>query len=105
MQWIGLSNDSGASEILAVFRNRGPGYNSLERIDMVHYCLGHQHDDQKTASHYQVSYQQIQQVGQEKGGWRPGGPAGSSRTEEGGGNEEEICVNNSTASCRESSES
>jgi transposase len=32
-----------------------------ERIDIVHYCLAHKHDYQGTASHYQVSYQQVYQ--------------------------------------------
>lgn len=32
-----------------------------ERIDIVHYCLSHKHDYQKTASHFQVSYQQVYQ--------------------------------------------
>jgi len=32
-----------------------------ERIDIVHYCLAHKLDYQKTASHYQVSYQQVYQ--------------------------------------------
>jgi len=32
-----------------------------ERIEIVHYCLAHQHDYQKTANHFQVSYQQVYQ--------------------------------------------
>lgn len=32
-----------------------------ERIDIVHYCLAQKHDYLKTASHYQVSYQQVYQ--------------------------------------------
>lgn len=32
-----------------------------ERIDIVLYCLAHKHDYQKTASHFQVSYQQVYQ--------------------------------------------
>lgn len=32
-----------------------------ERIDMVQYCLAHQHNYQKTADHFQVSYQQVYQ--------------------------------------------
>ncbi|MDQ0875840.1 transposase [Paenibacillus sp. V4I3] len=32
-----------------------------ERIDMVQYCLAHQHNYQKTANHFQVSYQQVYQ--------------------------------------------
>ncbi len=32
-----------------------------ERIDIVHYCLAHKHDYQKTADQYQVSYQQVYQ--------------------------------------------
>jgi transposase len=30
-----------------------------ERIDIALYCLAHNHDYQKTADHYQVSYQQV----------------------------------------------
>ncbi|WFA17233.1 helix-turn-helix domain-containing protein [Paenibacillus mucilaginosus] len=32
-----------------------------ERIDIVHYCLAHQHDYHKTAGQFQVSYQQVYQ--------------------------------------------
>ncbi len=32
-----------------------------ERIDIVHYCLAQQHDYQKTADQYKVSYQQVYQ--------------------------------------------
>lgn len=32
-----------------------------ERIDIVHYCLSQQHDYQKTAEQYKVSYQQVYQ--------------------------------------------
>ncbi|MCE5173761.1 helix-turn-helix domain-containing protein [Paenibacillus profundus] len=32
-----------------------------ERIDIVQYCLAHQHDYHKTADHFQVSYQQVYQ--------------------------------------------
>ncbi|MBN3522700.1 helix-turn-helix domain-containing protein [Paenibacillus apiarius] len=32
-----------------------------ERIDIVQYCLAHQHDYRKTADHFQVSYQQVYQ--------------------------------------------
>ena len=32
-----------------------------ERIDIVHYCLAHKHGYRETASHYQVSYQQVYQ--------------------------------------------
>lgn len=32
-----------------------------ERIDIVHYCLAHEQDYQKTADQYQVSYQQVYQ--------------------------------------------
>ncbi len=32
-----------------------------ERIDMVQYCLAHQHDYQKTADQFKVSYQQLYQ--------------------------------------------
>lgn len=32
-----------------------------ERIDIVHYCLANQHDYQKTAGEFQVSYQQVYQ--------------------------------------------
>ncbi|WFA19040.1 helix-turn-helix domain-containing protein [Paenibacillus mucilaginosus] len=31
------------------------------RIDIVHYCLAHQHDYHKTAGQFQVSYQQVYQ--------------------------------------------
>lgn len=32
-----------------------------ERIDIVQYCLAHQHNYQKTAGQFQVSYQQVYQ--------------------------------------------
>ncbi|WCR26057.1 helix-turn-helix domain-containing protein [Paenibacillus thiaminolyticus] len=32
-----------------------------DRIDIVQYCLAHQHDYRKTADHFQVSYQQVYQ--------------------------------------------
>jgi len=32
-----------------------------ERIEIVHYCLAHEHDYQKTANHFHVSYQQVYQ--------------------------------------------
>jgi transposase len=32
-----------------------------ERLDIVLYCIGHQHDYQKTADQYKVSYQQVYQ--------------------------------------------
>jgi transposase len=45
----------------AIAMTKGRATTWQERIDIVHYCLAHKHDYQKTASHYQVSYQQVYQ--------------------------------------------
>lgn len=40
---------------------RGRSTTWQERIDIVHYCLAHNHEYQKAANQYQVSYQQVYQ--------------------------------------------
>jgi transposase len=41
--------------------SKGRSTNYQERIDIVLYCLAHNHDYRKTADQYQVSYQQVYQ--------------------------------------------
>ncbi|MCY9532750.1 helix-turn-helix domain containing protein [Paenibacillus alvei] len=40
---------------------RGRSTTWQEREDIVHYCLAHNHEYQKAANQYQVSYQQVYQ--------------------------------------------
>lgn len=46
-------------EAKAMTKGRSTTYQ--ERIDIVHYCLAHQHNYQQTVDHFQVSYQQVYQ--------------------------------------------
>ncbi|MED5019500.1 transposase [Paenibacillus chibensis] len=46
-------------EANAMTKGRSTTYQ--ERIDIVQYCLAHQHNYQQTANHFQVSYQQVYQ--------------------------------------------
>ncbi|SFE97158.1 Helix-turn-helix domain-containing protein [Paenibacillus algorifonticola] len=41
--------------------SKGRSTNHQERIDIVLYCLAHDHDYRKTAEQYQVSYHQVYQ--------------------------------------------
>ena len=53
-----------------------------ERIDIVHYCLAHQHDYQKTADQFKVSYQQVYQWVKKYRRWRSGCVTGWPRAKE-----------------------
>lgn len=51
------SNESGGAHAMT----KGRPTNWKERIDIVLYCLSHNHDYQNTSENYQVSYQQVYQ--------------------------------------------
>ncbi|MCZ8522249.1 MULTISPECIES: transposase [Paenibacillus] len=62
--WIKKYNDHSSlkaykGEAKAMTKSRSTTWE--ERIDIVHYCLAHQHNYQQTAEHFQVSYQQVYQ--------------------------------------------
>lgn len=51
------SNENGGTRAMT----KGRSTNWKERIDIVLYCISHNHDYQNTSENYQVSYQQIYQ--------------------------------------------
>jgi transposase len=53
----GLKAYSGGSKAMT----KGRSTTWQERIDIVQYCIAHQHDYQKTADQFKVSYQQVYQ--------------------------------------------
>lgn len=62
--WIKKYNDHSSLKAYnggAKAMTKGRATTFQERIDIVHYCLSQQHDYQKTADQYKVSYQQIYQ--------------------------------------------
>ncbi|QWU15994.1 Transposase and inactivated derivatives [Paenibacillus sophorae] len=62
--WVKTYNDHSSIKIYSggtKAMTKGRTTTWQERIDIVLYCLAQQHDYQKTADHFQVSYQQVYQ--------------------------------------------